>query len=236
MKCVVFYLALLLPWTALCAGSRIWTLQDGRTVEAGFVSLIGGEVSLKNEKGKLIRISADALSAEDRKYIQLEMPPRLDINFSKTTTQRIFPESHSDLPQSYYFEFETSIKRVSTKPYDYELVAEFFAIGDEIDGNKHILLDYQRRPFMLTDENNRSFSFSGNRVELVDYTVGAQRRGEKYGGFLVVVTDVRGEVIAYKASSEEYYENLDNLRNLPVGKYFDRTGTRVFPTPPKRFY
>lgn len=120
--------------------------------------------------------------------------------------------------------------------YDQELVVEFFAMGDEVTGHKHILLDYQRANFVLTKENERSFEFTGKSVELIDYNLNGQHRGTKYGGHLVLVTDSRGEIIAYQTTKGAFYENLENLRKLSVGNYFDRTCTRCTPSRPKPWY
>ncbi|MEA2068129.1 MAG: hypothetical protein U9P12_02905, partial [Verrucomicrobiota bacterium] len=58
-------------------------------------------------------------------------------------------------------------------------------------------------------------------------------RGTTYYGHLVVVTDSRGKIIAHDASNEWLFENLENLRKLPVGKYMDKTCTRAFPSSPR---
>jgi len=139
------------------------------------------------------------------------------------------------IPRSSYFNFSVTIEQTSTRQYDHELVAEFFAIGDEVDGNKYILLDYQRSNFMLTDENKRRVELAGETVEILDYILNGYRRGTKFGGYLVLITDSRGEIIAYKTTKGAYYENLNNLRTVPVGRYFDKTCTRCTPTRPKKW-
>ena len=49
---------------------------------------------------------------------------------------------------------------------------------------------------------------------LVDYELDSQRRGTK-------------------ASNHWLWENIENLKKLPVGSYMDKTCTRVYPTRPK---
>lgn len=165
MKRALFYSFLFLLCTESLAEIRTWTMADGRTFEAEFITVIGNKVSLKNKKGKTIALPNNQFSTADKKLIQLEMPPQLDINFSKKSKQRIFPFSLSDLPNSSYFDFGVTIKQRSTKPYDQELKAEYFAIGDEAAGDLHILLDYQSKSFFLTPENNKIYfsHFFGNR-------------------------------------------------------------------------
>ena len=59
------------------------------------------------------------------------------------------------------------------------------------------------------------------------------RRGKKYAGYLITVSDKRGKVIQYRASKPWLWENIENLKDMPVGRYMDKTCTRVHPTSPK---
>ena len=223
--------------------TRTWTRLDGKTLEAEFTTFVAGKVSLKTPKGKLLKIPLAQFSATDQSYIQLQMPPRLELDFSKKTKQRRFPAVDSRsaaalTPRSFYYTFTAKIKQTSTLQYDHELTAEFFAIGMEVDGDKRILLDYQTRSFFLADGSNSTFEFSGKTVEVYDYLTGFdyRRRGTKYKGYLIVVTDERGEVITVKAPIKNLFENLENLRKVPVGKTFDDACSRCFPTSPKQLY
>jgi len=216
---------------------RAWSLKDGHTVKAELVTRIGSKVTLKNKRGKTIKIPVNQFSEADRAYIQLEMPPQLDINFSKKSSQRIYPFTLSqEIPRSSYFTFKTTIKKESTKPYHQELTAEFFAIGQEFSGATHKLLDYRKESFFLNKKNGNRFEFSGKPVEVLDYaSKNGQRRGDKYEGYLVLVSDVRGEIIAHAASSPKFFEHLDNLRKVPVGRNFNDDGKRVPPSRPKPY-
>ena len=69
-----------LPWLAICAvlfcgtsaaQSRTWTDSTGRyTVEAEFVSVAGGQVTLKKTDGQEITLPLDRLSAADREFVK----------------------------------------------------------------------------------------------------------------------------------------------------------------------
>ncbi|RKX39824.1 MAG: hypothetical protein DRP64_13685 [Verrucomicrobia bacterium] len=217
---------------------RQWMLVDGRSVEAEFVTEIAGKAILKNTKGKQIRIPMKELSDADRSHILFSFPPSLDINFSKTTKQHKFGDTVNGAPppvRGQYYTFSTQVKKTSTRPYDFGLTAEFFAVGNEFGGGKRMLLDYRKADFTLTKENDYAFKFSGKPVQLIDYQMNGERKGKKYRGFLVVVKDSRGEVITYETPSENLYRNLDNLRKVKVGWYFDKQCVRCLPTPPKPF-
>ncbi|WP_372796489.1 hypothetical protein [Pontiella sp.] len=214
---------------------RLWTLLDGNTVEAELVTLMGRNVVLKNNRGKQVKLPIGQLSHDDRQYLTLSHPPKLDINFAKTTRPRQFGGTlNGTAPpvRGNFYTFSTRIKQASNRPYGHPLTVEYYAIGDEIGGNKSMLLDYQQSGFTLNRENDFSFELTGPEVELLDYTINNERRGKRYGGFLIVVRDSRGEVIAYNASSENLYRNYDNLRKLRVGWYFDDDCRKTLPTPP----
>jgi len=237
MRRIVFCMVLLLSACFATAESRVWTMVDGRTFEAEFVNLVVGKVLLKSEKGTRLKLPLDQFSEKDRKFIQLETPPTLEISFSRKTDQRRYTPDlfENELPSSFYTSFSASVKQTSSGSYDHELVVEFFAIGTEIHGNNYILLDRQEHRFVLTDKNKRSTKFKGRTIQLTDYQIKQFRRGRKYASFLVVVTDARGKIIAHETPKKWLFENLENLKQVPLGKCFDKTCTRIGPTRPKPF-
>jgi len=219
------------------AEMRLWTFTDGKTVEAEFQALVVGNVVLKGLNEKTVRIPLEKFSPEDLSYIDLQNPPQLDLDFSKKSEQRIFPEALIDTtPRAMYYDFSATIKQRSTRQYNAELIAELFVYADEIDGDNHILLDYQKVPFRLPDGSKSIVEIKGARVELTDFVIAGQRRGETYGGFILVVTDQRGEVVEYTTSSEDLYNQIENIRQVPVGKFFNEEGNRCFPTRPDKMY
>jgi len=214
-----------------------WALKNGKTINGEFITLINGNVTLKGEKGRLKKIPEQEFSKEDMSRIELMLPPKLDLEFSRKTKQRRFPETHTrNIPSGVYYTFTARIKQTSPRPYPHGLTAEFFAIADEIDGDNRILIDYQKESFNLPDGSGSTFEMSGRTVQLLDYITRDFRRGEKYKGYMIVVTDSREEIIAHKASSDNFFANLDNLRKVPVGKYFDKHCNRTSPTRQKKDY
>jgi len=230
------------------AGMRMWTLLDGRTFEAKFISQFGTRAAFENSKGKTFKVPIDSISEEGRRFIELETPPSLAFSFSKQSTQRQFPSAVNGdidhtylLPTSFYYDFSVDIKQTSPNDYNHELQVELFVIGTGIDGKAHILLERIGDRFTLTSENKKSFRLTGKTVELSKLLVGfvesgRQVRGQRYSSYLVVVTDARGKIIAYKTPKKWLFEILDELRGLPVGSYFDKEGNRVRPSRPKPYF
>ncbi|MDZ8119998.1 SHD1 domain-containing protein [Pontiella agarivorans] len=215
---------------------RIWTTEKGRTIEAEYLSAVSGKVILKTIRGKQVKIPLGALAQDDREFVLLSNPPKLNINFSKSTKVRKFGDTYTgDAPpvRGSFYTFSASVEQISMRPYGLELTAEFYAIGEEVGGEKHILLDHTTSSFTLTRENNFIHEFSGREVEMLDYIISDERRGQRYGGYLVVIRDKRSEIIAYESSSENFFRNLDKFKNLQNGWYFDKDINRCLPTPPE---
>lgn len=238
MKIKLFFsvLSLMLVGSSFAADTRVWTLSNGKSIEAELISVIGGKVSLKNLRGKVVKVPEAELSEGDINYIELNTPPDLDLSFSKTSKVRVFPDSLSDLPSSQFFQFKAIVKQKSSQSYNHDLQIEFFVIGEEKAGDRFILLDYQKENFRLSDGSRSVYELSSRKVELIAFEMNGQNRGDVYRGYMIVITDSRGEVIAYTSKREDWYQNIDNLRQVPISKLFDDECNRAWPTRPKRFY
>ena len=223
---------------------RMWAGVDGKFMEAKFVAVIGDKVVLKDARGKQRKIPLAQLSDEDRLFTELARPPKFNIDFSKKSSQRSIdkgPYNHGGiiwLEKVCDFVFTTKLRQRSAGKYNHELKVEFFAIGEEIDGDNYILLDRQTSRFTPTKENGQSHSFHGVPVALHvrDWSQISMYRGQKYGGYLVVVTDSRGKVVDVGSSHKWLPGLLSKLREFPVSRHFDKTGARVAPPRPIIWY
>lgn len=198
--------------------------------------VMGSEAVLKDDKGRRRNIPLAQLSPEDKKYIGLANPPSLAISFSRKNRPKyaIVDGGPSGVAVGYFYTYKTKLKQTSAGPYPYPLDVEFFAIGKEIHGDQYVLLNRQSSRFVLSKENDRSHSFSGEAVELPNYILDGIHRGLKDSGCLVVVTDPRGKIIEYYSSQKWLFEHVDNLKDLSIGNYMDKSCVRVYPTGPKR--
>ena len=117
--------------------------------------------------------------------------------------------------------------------FDQEIFVEFFAIAKELIGDKYILVDRQKSSFIPAKENEFSHTFSGPPIEFMEYVYDGDRRGKEYAGNLVILYDKFGRVIDFQTSNKWLYENLDDLKKIPIGRFFDKNCKRVIPTSPK---
>ena len=230
-------MVILVSCLSIGAETRTWTLADGQEFESEFVCVMGDKAVLKDSSGEKVKIKLARLSTGDRIFIELANPPRLEISFRRKSDQKHFSSRFSTtlLPEIKINTFGIRIKQQSAGPYNHELHVEFFAIGKERAGGRFILLDRKAGSFTPTRENRRSHEFWGRAVELDKYEIFYidRPRGKKYEGHLIVVTDTRGEVVATQTTHGWLLENLENLKQMPMGGYMDNTCTRTFPTRPK---
>ena len=63
---------------------RAWNFKNGKSMEAEFVAVSGGQVSLKSIKGKIKKIPYTEFMDEDLRYIELQSPPKLDLDLGKS--------------------------------------------------------------------------------------------------------------------------------------------------------
>lgn len=220
---------------------RIWTTSAGKSIEAEFVTTISDTAVLKTATGKQLKIPMEQLCEEDRMFIELNSPPEFELDFAKQTRNRppIDPGTLIQWrpPTLIDYIFTAKIKQTSPGVYNHELGVEYFAIGQEVDGGNYILLDRKSDTFTPTKQNKRSHAFSGDPVLCYAYDdLYSDRRGSKYGGYLITITDSRGKIIATGSSHKWLVDILEPLKRLPVGKHFDKSGTRVFPPRPKLKY
>ena len=216
------------------AQMRTWTLVDGRTFEAQVMSLadFGDGIGMRDADGREFKISQNQLSANDRNYIKVKKL-QLDIDFSEHLDMKMFSSTlaqhYSDVrPPEERVTFSVRVKQRSNEAFDGELVVEFYAFGTQRDcpAKRFILLAYKKLPFKLTEDNGRRFEYrmpKSEYVPLPDIALGDWKgdnahsiRGRKYDTYLVTVSDTNGNVIAHRTPNKWLYENLDNLRKLPV--------------------
>lgn len=224
------------------AETRIWTdFASGNQLEAEYVSVQSGKVLLKDAHGKNVRVPVASLSSDDLLYIELANPPRITVDFIESFDQRDPRPSPIWVNNSpvhvFHYSFGARVKQKSAGPYNHELTLEIFAIGQQdLDRDKYRLLSrIKSEPFVLTKDNGREFELRDDGiVQLMRYKLAGQYpRGERFAENLILVTDVRGEVVGHNSTRKWLFENRELIKKLPVGAWFNEDCIRVHPTSPK---
>jgi len=216
-------------------GMRTWTFGDGKSLDAEFLLRMGTHIVLKTARGRQKKIPADRFSDEDLDYITLAVPPVLKLDLGKKSNQRRLKHDKKGAVGIIKYVFSPKIDFSDTK-YNHELKVDYWVIGSEIGGSAFILLDKGTDSFVPSEHPEGRYSFSGKSLDLYDWVIEhiyQQRRGERYKGFLITVTDERGVMIAHRNSPTWLFKNLDKLKELELGSFLDDECNQVWPTPLK---
>jgi hypothetical protein len=223
------------------SGMRTWMLNDGRTIRAEMSDAVSFDdnVPLIDAAGALLKVPYSRLSPADREFIDISRVPELDIDILKSLRQvqfssKVATYSHLVRDPEIRASFGVRVKQVGSGSYDHQLTAEIFAIGRQIYADRYLLIARDSVSFKLTRDNDRRFEYMSSQVyPLRDIYIGDYaRRGEKYYGYIILVTDELGRLVAHEESSEWLIENVDNLRKLKVGNYLDQECNRRYPIRP----
>lgn len=226
----------------LCAGTyaetRIWSLVTGESVEAEYVNQALGNVYLKSQDGRQIAVPMEQLSQADRVFLELENPPVLRVNFKHKSNQLLgyyksTPFLNRIPPSRFEHMFKVEVQKTSREPYNHPLHLVYFAIGRQLqDRDKYILMEKKESDFSLGKSSGYSFEMEGSPVSVIEYE-DRGKVGRDYAGYLVVVTDSRGKVIAHNGSSKWLFNNYERLKERKVGDFMDNTCSRVYASGPQ---
>ena len=219
--------------------ARVWTLKSGKTFEAKYKRVFGNKILFIDSEGKKKKVKKRFLSAEDLSFIELKNPPKLDLDIRKKSSLMQYSNRFdtTELPKVFVWEFGARIRKVSSGKYKHPLKLEMFVIAKQLHHNhKFILLDHQIYNISFKDKKKTQIEWWSPRITSVEeyYVVNNMAsRGETYKGYLLLVTDPQGKVIAKKVTNKWMLKNVKELRKRSVGNYIDETGTRVYPGRPQ---
>lgn len=229
--------------TSALAEMRTWTFKNGQTLEAEYVGDFFNKIKLQSADGQEFTIPMEEfdLSDADKEYLELEHPPVFKLEFRKSVQRKNYSmiRGLEDRPPDQLASFGAKVKQTSSGNYGYPLTVDFYALGDEIKGDRYILLDHATSSFVPSQAEKRTYEFYSKRiVRLTDQWNGSQyfsRRGEQYSGFLIVVRDKRGKVIAIDGSNDWAVEHFENLEKLKIGNYMNKECIRTYPSRPYNY-
>lgn len=200
---------------------RIWQDRKGNTLEAEYVCVVGGKVTLRDANKKDYRLPLKDLCQKDQTFLQKLIPPTVEIEFSKKQDRRKTSYGYATLDITCSVE----ITKKSRLPYDRELRAVMVVMGYNEDTNEYTVLDKAESKFMFKGKN-KVHEFFGKRFRIHEYDkyyYGNNQRNVEYRGHLVVVYDPEGNPIEVKASPDKYEGYLKILVECNTGDKLSRT-------------
>jgi len=241
MKKYIVMVGLCIIWSNAWAHEfRLWEDVDGNQYRAKYLRELFEKVTLEDEAGKQHVIALTKLSDQDKKYIRVMVPPKMEISFTQTIRDKeerreFFPSNQIEKQ----IRSKVTIKKTTRRPFTSRLYAEIFLFAKEVDRGDHILLQKVDESFLFTEANHYEAALKTPMVETRNYEEFnyVQRRGEDYAGYMVVVTDAQKNILTVKTDMSDWIKNpevIDNLRELAVrgapsirSRHFDRSGNKI---------
>ena len=201
--------------TSLVTHARIWKDKKGNNIEADLISVRAGTVFLKTAKGKTLRVPKKSLCEEDQTYLENAIPPKIKIVFKKSQDRRgdaYWSSSEIDM------KCQATITKTSQPKYSGDLRATLLVIGKNMSRKYYTILDKVSTSFDFKD--SKIFILKGNRFHM--YQDNYDSYGDKYMGFLVIVTDKKNNLVGIISNRKEFKKEYKKLLKFEKDKHFDR--------------
>lgn len=211
----VIVLASFLSTANALAAMRVWTSANGKTIEAEYVCHSMGKIVLKKSDGKKITVPPEYLSKKDQAYANKQVPPKLDLDFSKKANSKA--ENYDDVRQE--LRFSVKIEKVSRVPYEGKLKVELFVLGEDLHRSQKVMLIHKVwKDIKLSNTSGDVLALSPDPITVNYDDNGGYKYGTKYDSYAFFVFDEEGKLLGSKSSRKSLLKNLQNLQNK---KLFD---------------
>jgi len=199
---------------------RVWKDRDGKTVKAEYVRTEVESVILRREDGSEFKVSMKSLSDPDIEFVRMQTPPRIEINMEPsvdTYTVGYLGNAGYDYTVKYQVvEPSVLLRKTSTEPYEAPLDMEVILLGRIREVDRYIILDNSVITFAFKGRQSYEVSYVGYPVDLRQIS-GSWRSGVEYEGYLVIIRDSRGQLVAVKASKIALEQNAAELSGVQAG-------------------
>ncbi len=239
-----FYLFCMILCGSALAEVRIWKDRASNEYEAEFVRELFDKITLRDVDGKEHQVGVEELSDHDQKYIRVMVPPVMEIEFHRNFHIKPKPVELSDDDNDTVTILwgDVRITKISNRPFTSGLHAELFLIAKEVAGENYVLIDRTESDFLLEEDKAHQFKTKGGEIRIyTEYT--RERRGEEYLGYLVAISDARGNIVQIKTNMDWLTDKVENLRELYTrgaasmySRHFDKETVQKTEVPRPRYY
>lgn len=199
---------------------RVWTDRDGSTVKAAYVRTEVESVILRREDGSEFKVSMKSLSQPDVDFVRLQTPPRIEINMEPSVdsyTVGYLGNAGYDYTVKYQVvEPSVLLRKTSTEPYEAPLEMEVILLGRIREVDRYIIIDNSVVSFAFKGKQSYEVSYVGYPVDLRQIS-GSWKSGVEYEGYLVIIRDSRGKLVAVKGSKNALEQNAAELSGAQTG-------------------
>ena len=199
---------------------RTWTDLNGNTLKALYVRTAVESVILRLKDGTESKIPIDALSEQDRMYVMLQNPPRIEINMEPSvdmyTVGYLGNDGYDYTVQYQVVEPSVLLRRTSTGAYDAPLAMTVVILGRIKEIDRYVIIDKTHMPFTFTEKQSYEVRYVGYPLDLRQIK-GSWKSGVEYKGYLIAIRDSRGMLIAVKSNKVALEQNAEKLTDAEIG-------------------
>lgn len=199
---------------AIWAGSsaaemRIWTAEDGSKFRGEFTRELLGKIQVRDADGKLHLMPVDNLSKADLHYLQTTICPDVKIEFRKKSRIRPFLEWTIQGDRTTLYTCTVNVFKKSDMDSKVKLTVELYVIGEMVDSKDWVLVERASSKFVFPEGKKSTYTFEAKDIPCRKYLASWANdghpnfwRGIEYLGYIAVVLDPKGNVIAHKSDLE----------------------------------
>ena len=195
---------------------RIWKDKKGNSIEAEFVCISGGKVVMRSRAGRVLKFDPSGLCAADQEYLENSIPPKIEVVFSKKQDRKKHGNSYS---AEVFMSGSVQFEKKNREPYVREMKAVLMMVGEDQRSRNYIMLDVVDGLFDFKETSD--FSLVGNEFRMYEDRYD-NSSGTDYVGYIAVVFDDAGEVLAVKSSRKDFVENCAKLAGFKAGSRFSK--------------
>jgi len=217
-RVLIAVLVVLFGVAAANAAFRVWSSADGsNSVEAQFIQMSGTRVVLEKADGSRVMVPAEKLCAKDQEYLASVVIPELKIKVDKDVDSEKLSE-YSGYSSGWVHKREdinvkVLIQKTSKAKCSREFKAHLYIIAEASQGDSRRVIDHKEHSFSFVKSNSTQLSGSAS-VEFYEYSgySSGGKNGWEYEGYLVVVEDDSGAVIATETNKSSYESCLQKIQ------------------------
>lgn len=196
---------------------RVWSSQDGTSnVEAQFIQMSGSKVVLEKKDGVRVMVPMAKLCTKDQEYLAGVVPPDLKIDVDKDKSTDKLDETGYSTREKDTITIDVTIKKTSKSPCTQEFKAYLYVIAENYSNNSRVVIGKSDVSFSFEKQDKATLNASG-AVSYYD-SYGSGKSGWSYEGYIVVVEDAKGQVVAVDTNKSAYESKLSVIRKQQVSK------------------
>ncbi len=197
------------------ADFRVWSSKDGvSNVEAQFIQISGSKVVLEKKDGARLMVPMNKLCAKDQDYLAGVVPPDIKIDVDRNKSSDKIDETGYSTRKKDTITIDATIKKVSKSACTQNFKAYLYLIAESYSGSSRVVIGKSDVSFSFAKKDSAELKASGS-VSYYD-SYGSGKSGWEYEGYIVVVENTEGQVVAVDTNKSVYESKLSVIKTQQI--------------------